>query len=172
MIMRPLKVVIPVVTLAVLTLIAALPWGLPSQHRFFLPLLPVVGIHYWSLRRAPLVVEWYVFMTGLTLDILTNGPLGYWALIYLLAHLSAVLSAPAAPRGPGTRLLLLAFDLAFVTAVAWILSSIYFLEAVDWRPYAIGAAYAGLFAIVLVPLLRALDPSQRRDANLTLVRES
>lgn len=170
--MRSLKVIIPVLTLAALTLIAALPWGLSSQNRFVLPLLPVVGIHYWSLRHGPLVPEWCVFLAGLTLDVLTNGPLGYWALIYLLAHISATLSAPAATRGVGTRLALLAFDLAFVTAVAWILSSIYFLEAADWRPYAIGAAYAAFVAVLLVPLLRALDPSQRRSANLTLVRES
>ena len=158
--MQPLRYIAPIASLAVLVLIAALPWGLPPEDRFFLPLLPVVAIHYWSLRHGALIPEWVVFLAGLTLDILTHGPLGYWALIYLTAHMLAVVSAPYASHGHVARLALFVFALAIVTVVAWAVSSIYFLEPADFQPYAIAAGLAGAVALLLVPMLRAADSRQ------------
>lgn len=168
--MQPLRYIAPIVSLAILTLVAALPWGLPSQYRFFLPLLPVVAIHYWSLRHGALIPEWCVFLAGLTLDILTHGPLGYWALIYLIAHVLAVISAPYASRGHAARLALFALALIGVTVTAWAVSSIYFLEPADWRPYAIGAAFSGFVALLLVPVLRVVDTKQGTRGNGRFVR--
>lgn len=168
--MQPFRYIAPFASLAILTLVAALPWGLPPEDRFFLPLLPVVAIHYWSLRHGVLIPEWGVFLAGLTLDVLTHGPLGYWSLIYLVAHTLAILSAPYAAHGPGARLFLFAVALSIVTFVAWIVSSVYFLEPADWRPYAFGAGLAGLAALVLVPLLRAVDVQQGTRGNALLVR--
>lgn len=45
------RIVAPIGSVAVLALIAALPLGVPAEDRFFLPLLPVVAIHYWTLRH-------------------------------------------------------------------------------------------------------------------------
>ena len=167
---RPLSYVAPIGSLAVLTLIAALPWGLPSDNRFFLPLLPVVAIHYWSLRHGALIPEWGVFLAGLVLDILTLGPLGYWALIYLAAHMIALVSAPLASRGPASRLVLFGLALISVAATAWVVSSVYALEPVDVGPYVIGVVYAGLVALCLVPILRAIDVQHGSIGNLRLER--
>ena len=45
MTLRALKYTAPILTITGLTLIAVLPWGLPSENRFFLPLLPIIAIH-------------------------------------------------------------------------------------------------------------------------------
>lgn len=165
------RYVAPVGSIALLTVIAALPWGLPSQDRFFLPLLPVVAIHYWTLRHDALIPEWFVFLAGLSLDVLTHGPLGYWSLIYLVAYITAVMSAPFALRaGTGVRLALLGLALTIVALTGWAVASIYFFELADWRPYAAGVAFAAAGALVLLPLLRAFDGSRRERDNARLIR--
>ena len=160
----------PMGSIAVLTLLAVLPWGLPAEDRFFLPLLPVIAIHYWALRHDAVIPEWFVFLAGLVLDTLTNGPLGYWSLIYLIAYSVAVISAPLASRGQGVRMALFAVALLIVAGAAWVISSIYFLEAVDWRPYLTGAAFAGVGALLIVPILHALNVADGERANPSLVR--
>ncbi|MGL4396814.1 MAG: rod shape-determining protein MreD, partial [Hyphomicrobium sp.] len=116
----------PLVTIALLTLIAALPWGLPSDYRFFLPLLPAVAIHYWSVRRDDLAIEWLAFLSGLVLDVLTQGPLGYWSLIYLLSRVMGLQSVRFSEAGQGVRILLYALALVVTATAAWAISSLYF----------------------------------------------
>jgi rod shape-determining protein MreD len=167
--MRFARHLAPLGSIALLTLLAALPWGLPSDDRFFLPLLPVVAIHYWSLRHDALIPDWTVFLAGFTLDILTHGPIGYWSLMYLVANVIATKTAVYAGNGTAVRLALLAATLVSVAASGWIVASIYFFDLADWRPYVIGAAYACLFAVPLLAILRALDGarSERQNAQLT-----
>jgi rod shape-determining protein MreD len=156
----------PIGSIAFLTVLAALPWGLPAEDRFFLPLLPVIAIHFWTLRHDAWIPEWLVFLAGLTVDVLTQGPLGYWSLIYLVAHLAATRSAPYADQGSVSRLGLLGLALALVTALAWLVSSIYFLEFVDIGPYLAGMAFAAVSALILLPVLHALDvPDRSRDST-------
>lgn len=168
--MGVLRKIAPIGSIAILTFIAALPWGLPAGERFALPLLPVVAIHYWTLRHDAWIPEWCVFLAGLTLDVLTQGPLGYWALIYLAAHLVATTSARFAGPGPWFRLLLLAGALLVVTFIAWLVSSMYFMELADPRPYIVGAVLAGVAALGLLPLLKMLDTPDRLRDNARLKR--
>lgn len=167
------RFVAPIGSVAVLTLIAALPWGVPAADRFFLPLLPVVAVHYWALRHDAWLPEWAVFIAGLTLDVLTHGPLGYWALIYLLVHLTATLSSRLAVEGTLGRLMLLGFAIVLVTVVAWAVASLYFFEPLDWVPYATGAGLASLCALFIVlPMLRVLEGAVDPSRNVTLTRGS
>ena len=148
------KIVAPFSVVA-LTVLSALPWGVAAESRFVLPLLPVVAIHYWVLREhAQMVPEWFVFACGLLLDVLTIGPLGFWSMIYLFSYALATLSIPWSREGVMARWLLLLAALALVSLCAWIISSIYAVEVVDWQPFAWGAVAAGLthplFALVLL----------------------
>lgn len=164
--MQPVRYLAALVSIAVLALLAALPWGLPPLHRFFLPLLPVAAIHFWSLRHPDLVPEWYVFATGLLLDVLTHGPLGYWPLVYLSAHVMGVLSAPYAHHGVLLRVALFGGALFAVTVISWGAASLYFLERADVVPYAIGALLAAAGSAVILPVLHLLDPNgDTRDNN-------
>ena len=168
--MMIVKVVAPLLSIIILTVIAALPWGLSSEDRFVLPLLPIVAIHYWSLRQSETIPEWFVFLAGLSLDILTHGPLGFWSLIYLLSYYLGVVSHALGLRGQSARLVLFAVSLLAITAAAWLISSIYVLEFMDWRPFATGAAYAGLGALFIVPLLHIFAPRSERQDYLNFKR--
>ncbi len=154
------------VSIAVLTVLAGLPWGLPTEDRFFLPLLPVVAIHFWALRRPERLPEWFVFLAGFLLDVVTHGPLGYWPLVYLMAYALGVLGAEAGRASVFARLALFAVSLVVVTVLSWAIASVYYLEPLDWIPYGRGAAFAALSALVVVPILHLLDvPSGEREVS-------
>mgnify|MGYP001358435982 CR=1 FL=1 len=83
--MRSLAAMVSVV---LVTFLAALPWGLPAEFRLVLPLLPFLAIHYWTLRRIALVPDVLAFVTGLAFDFLSDGPLGFWAMMVFLGLLT------------------------------------------------------------------------------------
>ena len=168
--MRAMKYLAPVASIALLTLLAVLPWGLPSEDRFFLPMMPVIAIHYWSLRQPESVPEWMIFLAGLALDVLTHGPLGYWALIYLLAFVLGLLSQPFGAGSQAARIGLFAAALLVVAFAAWAVSSAYGFEIVDWRPYATGVIYAALASILIVPVLHMLAAVRDLRDNTRLQR--
>ena len=168
--LRALKYTVPILSITVLTLIAVLPWGLASESRFFLPLLPIIAIDYWGLRRPQSMPEWSVFLAGLTLDVLTQGPLGYWALIYLFGYFLGALCEPYGRHSQRLRVALFGAAQLCVTLVAWLLSSAYFWEFADWRPYASGAAYAAIAALVIVPLLHWLSTANDMRDNARFAR--
>lgn len=157
-------------SIILLMLLAALPWGLPPQDRFFLPLLPVVAVHYWTLRHPRLIPEWFVFLVGLGLDVLTHGPLGYWSLVYLTGYFCAVVSEPYAHSGQIGRLIFWIAAMMVTTFVAWAVSSLYFLELADWQPFVHGMVFALFAGGILVPFLHAVDPDRKIHDNPQLSR--
>lgn len=140
-------------SIALVTFLAALPWGIPAEFRLTLPLLPFLAIYYWTLRRIELVPEVLVFAAGLTFDFLSDGPLGFWALIYLAGYALTLRAATSLLAGsaPG-RLLLLAGSLLTLSVVEVSVSSIYFNTTADWWP----PLSAAIIALLLYPGLAAL----------------
>lgn len=164
--MRLFGLLLPFLSVALLTVLAALPWGLPTEDRFFLPMLPVVAIHYWALRRHQALPEWSVFLAGLLLDIFTHGPLGYWPLVYLAAYTLGVIGETAGRKSQMLRLGLFAASLAIVATFCWGVASVYFFELADWRPYVRGALFALAGAVFIVPVLHYLDaPVPEREGQ-------
>lgn len=141
--------VMPGIGLITVTLIAALPWGLPSDARFLLPLLPFLVIHHWAVRRPASMPEWLVFLSGLGTDVLTHGPLGFWSFIYLVGYmLSRAFRLHDHWAVIGQWLEAVAL-LSILAALQWLIASAYFLGSVDWRPLARGS----LLAVLLYPLI-------------------
>ena len=169
--MNIMRFAAPIGSVVLLTLLAAMPLGVPAGDRFFLPLLPVVAVHYWTLRHDAWLPEWVVFLAGLMLDILTHGPLGYWAFIYLLAHLTATLSTRLHVESTLGRLVLLGFAILLLTFVAWLVASIYFFEVLDVMPYVTGAVLASICAVLIIlPVLRLLDGAAESGRAMRLTR--
>lgn len=139
------------------TLIAAMPWGLPPEFRLLPPLLPFLVIHYWTMRDLALIPELLVFASGLALDIVSGGPMGYWALIYLTGYALtlAVLSTPLAAHALA-RWLLLGLVLAVLSAVEVMLAAVYFNAEADWSPPLFAALVATLFYPLVAAPLRAI----------------
>ncbi|MFT3730473.1 MAG: rod shape-determining protein MreD [Hyphomicrobium sp.] len=164
-----MRLLTPILSVAALTIVAVLPWGLPTDDRFVLPLLPIVAIIYWTLDRDAWLPEWAIFLAGLMLDALTQGPLGYWALVYLIAYVVAVYCSNIRVETTAGQLGLFAGAIVAVTVFAWLAASIYFLELLAWEPYALGAAFA-LFGATALALVRGFFKSSGspvRPARLT-----
>jgi len=159
----------PVVWVVVLTLLAALPWGMGADTRFFLPLLPIVAIVHWSLVRPDLMPVGVAFLTGLSLDVLTHGPLGFWSLMHVLGH---VLAVAVRRRGAGllVRMLLVAFVTAALTLVAWAIASVYFVSLAAWRPLVTAAGIVLLVYPLLCLLFAPIDGWISKRGSLRLER--
>lgn len=161
---------IPVLSTAVLTLLATLPWGLPPEARFFLPLLPFTAIYFWVVRRPGLMPEWAVFLAGLTTDVLTHGPLGFWSLVYLVGYIFAR-ALPQTPFGaPLQRWAYFCLALCLLGAVQWVIASIYFLALAEWRPLASGTLAAALSYPVIGLIFRPLNSLWMSPENGLLKR--
>lgn len=161
---------VPTLSVAVLALLAVLPWGLPPDGRFVLPLLPFIAIHYWTSRHADRLSEWVPFAAGLSVDVLSDGPLGYWSLIYLVGYAIALEAQLVKGTGPFGRWLLFLASLGVLALAAWAIASLYYLELAEWRPFAWAALLAGLAYPPLAFLLRSLDPDPVRRSNDVLAR--
>ncbi len=152
-----LKVLIPGVTLALATLLAVLPWGLSSDTRFLLPLLPFAVIHLWAVRQPALMPEWLVFLSGLATDVLTHGPLGFWSLVFLLGLVLAHVIRTNGAWGNGGRWLHFCATLVVLALAQWVIAAAYFMSAIDWRPFLAAAFVAALIYPLLGVLLGPLE---------------
>jgi rod shape-determining protein MreD len=168
--MRLVRSLVPLVTVVMLTIFALLPWGMPSEDRFILPLLPIVAIYYWTLDRNAWLPEWAIFLCGVLLDILTQGALGYWALVYLVAYAAAVLCSRTVADTTLQRLGLFAAAIGAVTSFAWLLASAYFIELLDVMPYVRGAAFAVLAAAIITVTSNFLKSSGPPPRPVRLTR--
>lgn len=140
----------PSITVLVAVLVSSVPWGLPASTAFVLPLATGMLIFLHAVRPKVMLPPWVAFLAGVLTDILTGGPLGYWAFVFLVAH-GLGRSFPregAAPRLSGLwpTYALIAAALA---ALAWTVASAYFVRLIDWRPMLIAVA----IVTVLFPLL-------------------
>jgi rod shape-determining protein MreD len=88
-----LRAVLPLGALFFLTAAAVLPW-LDKDSAVVAAMLPVFAIQYWSLRRPELFPEIAVLFSGLTVDLLSGGPLGFWTSLYVCAWLIAAVMRP------------------------------------------------------------------------------
>lgn len=83
---------LPVVLVAMLVIVASLPWGGPDWMDVALSLLPIAAIHFWSVRWPWLMPSPVVLVLGLLEDVVTHGPLGVWGAAALVAALSGRLA--------------------------------------------------------------------------------
>ncbi len=162
--------IVPALSVAMLALLAVLPWGLPADGRFVLPFLPVVAIHYWASRHPERLSAWVPFAAGLVVDVLSNGPLGFWPLLYLGATMLGVEAHGFNTTSATARWALFVAALIALVAAAWGVASLYHVTLADWRPFAWAAWMAALSYPLVAFVLRALDPEPLRPSNDRLVR--
>jgi rod shape-determining protein MreD len=163
-----LRNTVPLLSVAILTLIAALPFGMPTDGRFYMPLLPYTAIHYWAVRRPGLMPEWGVFLAGLMTDVLTHGPLGFWALMFLAGLVVINASRNLPDWGALGRWAQFCVTLAVMGVCEWLVASLYFFELADWKPIVIaigiGALSYPLLGLLLRPLLGIWLRSEHADS--------
>lgn len=120
----------PVLTAIGLTLVLSLlavaaPLRLPEGQSFPAPFFPLIALFIWSVRHPRFVPPWLIFITGILQDLLTGGPLGMWAIAYLLAFAIARLRSTE-PSSREFVLLVARFSVmtAIATLIAWIAGSL------------------------------------------------
>jgi rod shape-determining protein MreD len=137
------------------------PWGLPATTGFVLPLMTAMLVFLfasWPEARLP---PWLVFLAGMLTDMLTAGPLGYWAFIFLVAYaLGRAIAFSAARRDMLSLLGVYALTAAFTAATAWGVASLYYMRLIDWQPM----AFAALAVAALFPVLVRVSGYRRRTA--------
>ncbi len=137
-------------TLLVACVVAGL--GAPEllSASVFVALVPILVVHAWCVLSPNAVPIGVVFLAGLWVDCLSNGPLGLWALAYVVSALISDSLLPIARRGPLGHALTMTLTLTSVTALLWLSASIY---AVRWVPPNQLVAEAALAALVYLMLV-------------------
>lgn len=157
--MQPILRIIPIATVIVLVVLSVLPWGVGQSLGFMLPLLPFLAIYYWMRRHSHLMPTLFVFASGLAVDVLSYGPLGYWSIVYLAGlGLTALLERSGVAGRSVAGWAGFCGVIAGLAFIAWLVASLYYVRFIDWQPMARAAA-----ALLLVyPLFRVLlDPLDR-----------
>ena len=150
--------IVPSLVLFLAVVVAAVPWVLPAAASFILPLLLIIFVFLLTIQHKRDLPTVSVFVAGLLMDVLTAGPLGYWAIIFLLTHTLANFYAKRAGTAQFGKLwFAFAMTAAAASIFGWVLASIYFVRVIDWQPMFIGGAVAiALFPLVAWPLRRSL----------------
>jgi len=80
---------LPFVTTLGLVLLMQLQYRLSFLDDLF-PFLSLVGVYYWSIFKPRLMPVSVVFLLGLLQDILSGGPIGMMALLFILVRLFVI----------------------------------------------------------------------------------
>ena len=142
----------PALAILLAVLVCALPWGLPPEWRLVLPMLPYVVIHRCVERGPQSTPDWLVFLAGFAMDVVGQGPLGYWSLIYLCGY--TMIRSVTAERSHGaiSSIGLFVVTIVCLALMQWSIASIYYLRAVDLHPLAIAAVAACAAYLILLML--------------------
>lgn len=89
------------------------------------PIIPLVVVFFWSIYAPAYMPSASVFFIGLLQDLLTGGPLGLWAVVYLVTQY-IVLSQRPYFLGREQKVVWLGFTLAAAGAslILWLVMSL------------------------------------------------
>jgi rod shape-determining protein MreD len=146
-----MNAMLPALSVLFAVFATAVPWGLPADATFILPLVMVMMVFCWRALPGTVLPPYLAMLLGLLTDVTSGGPLGFWALMSLIAATAGGL-APSLNDGQDRRRLWLVWGLVagLIAVLGWLIGSLYFLRWIDWWPIAFGAlASIALFPVVL-----------------------
>lgn len=82
---RTITAVMPAVTALLFVFAGAAPAAIPG-YSDVTPLLSVVAIFFWVIARPNLMPPAAVFVIGIFQDVLSGGPIGLWAMTFLMVQ--------------------------------------------------------------------------------------
>lgn len=159
----------PPLALLVCVLVCALPWGAGGEFRLVQPLLPYVLIHLLAERRGTAVPDWLVFLSGFAIDVVGQGPLGFWPLIYLSGYTMIRSVASERQIGFAGGLGYFAMTIVCLAMMQWSVASVYYLRGVEILPLVIAAA-AALLVYLLLGMFVPRETTVPVRKNLSLER--
>lgn len=151
---------LPVVLGLLLVFLAVLPVRMPVTGEHIGPLIVLTVIFHAAVKYPALLPSFAVFVLGLGFDMLSSGPLGFWALIYLACHMIS-----SSQKNLLGKEKLLTSALAFLVIacvcgfLSWGLGSIFYGQIFPYKETLFGV----FTAILLYPLIYLiLLPVDRR----------
>lgn len=150
------RTVLPLALTAFVLLLLSAPFGLPGQAALQ-PAWVLGCVYFWTIYRPASLPAAAVFLLGLLLDLLSQGPLGVETLLLLSVHGAALrLRRPLIRQGFGlVWLVFIAVSASFALA-EWLLVSLLTWRALPPWPALFECALAvGMYPILAVALIRA-----------------
>ena len=147
-----MKGALDAIVMALLVGGAAMPWGAPAYLTIALPMMAMAFVVTTTLCRIRAMSAWMVFLAGLLVDIVSSGPVGYWALLFLLGQAFAVETAQhtSGRHWLATWAAFAAIMIA-LAAIGQGVAAAYCSHPIDWLPIAVGAG----LPIAIFPLIYA-----------------
>ena len=142
----------PLVSVALIVPLALMPRLQIDDAYAPAALLPLLGMHYWTVHTGRGTPALLAFGAGLALDVFSHGPLGYWALINLTAARLSAATASFSNQGALSHGLGLAACLLAVAGLQWLLE----LAATFQPPNPIAILEAACLAACFYPALAAV----------------
>lgn len=136
------RMALPVATLVLAVLLACGRWHAGPELALVAPFLPVVVVRHWAARAPQLLPEWAVALAGLCVDAVTQGPLGCWALVYLVAYGVGLVSRRFADGGLAERMLAASLGLIASGLACALVLALYSWSDFSARPVAAAVAAA------------------------------
>jgi rod shape-determining protein MreD len=160
-------VILPSFSILLAVFSTAVPWGLPSEATFVLPLMVVTLTFCWRAMPEAALPAPLAMLFGLLTDIMTGGPLGFWGLMVLTAHTVGRASQPLTDRYDPIVLCTVWTPLVCALgALGWLIASVFFLRWIDWEPIAFGV----LASIAIAPAVVYVISRFRYEAYARPVR--
>jgi rod shape-determining protein MreD len=146
---------LPAFSVLIAVIATAVPWGLPADATFILPLLVVMMVFCWRTIPGTELHPAAAAVLGLLADLLSGGPLGFWALMCLIAATVGLTPGSFRERRDLWKNWLAWTALISVIGLfGWLLASLYYLRWIDWWPIVFGVATSiAVFPFVLYGLL-------------------
>lgn len=142
---------VPALSVFVAVLATTVPWGLPADATFAPPLIVMTMIFCWRALPGTVLPSYLALLLGLLTDILSGGPLGFWAMMALIAaNAGGRAPSPADAQDRNRLWLYWAGVAAAIGVLAWLLGSLYVVRLIDAWPIAFGVCVSILlFPVVL-----------------------
>jgi len=147
---RGLRGLLPVITTLLLLLLMQLQYRLAFLDNLF-PFLSLIAVYYWCIFKPGLMPVSLVFLLGLLQDILSGGPLGMTALLFILVRIFVIrqgrrfLEREFLFNWLGFIMVSLAFGLA-----TWVIASLYLKEMQNiWNVLGQSIMTIALFPLVV-----------------------
>ena len=80
-----MSTIFPALSVLFAVLATAVPWGLPADATFILPLIVVTMVFCWRIIPDAVLPLSVCMLLGLLTDVMSGGPLGFFALMTLIA---------------------------------------------------------------------------------------
>jgi len=157
---------VPALTVLLFALIITLPWGFGQEYTYVPPMLIMALIFLWTVRCPRLMPSVIVFIVGISVDVLTASPIGFWAFLFLSSYGLGLRIAALDVTWPTVVAILTYFPVSVVVStLAWCLTSAYLGGVANWRPVAESVQITWFICPVFALFVRWLAHATSDPAN-------